>query len=79
MRTLTSIVSGLTLLLITAGCGDGTLEIKTKSNGPAPASPTVVVEKPVVVREEPTTTKETKTSVTTPNGTTETRDTKVTH
>ena len=80
MRT-ASVISMFALCFTVCGCGDGTLEIKTKSNNPP--APVVVVEKPaapVVVIEKPEATRETvKSSVTTRDGgTTRTLETKTT-
>jgi len=56
-----------------AGCGDGTLEIKSKST--PPATPVVIIEKP-----NQTTTKETKVETRTPDGnTTKTTEVKTTN
>jgi hypothetical protein len=61
----------LALCFGVAGCGDGTLEIKTKT---APASPIIVIEKP-----SESTTKQTKTETRAPDGsTTRTTETKTT-
>ena len=77
MNKFTGMVAMLALVVVTAGCGDGTLEIKSKSNGPAP----IVVEKPVIVHDQPETTKETtRSTTTTPDGsTTRTKETKTTN
>ena len=63
-----------TLFFALVGCGDGTLEVKTKST--APSSPVIVVEKPSetsskeVIKTEPrspgATTKTTEVKTTTP-------------
>lgn len=76
MRKAAFVVSMLALSLTLAGCGDGTLKIETKSSNPAPV---VVVEKPVIVEPSTNTKETTRTSVTTPDGsTTRTKETKTT-
>jgi hypothetical protein len=63
----------LSLCFGLSGCGDGTLEIKSRSAAPAaPATPVVVIEKP----NEETSTRETKIETRTPNGNT-TRTTEI--
>lgn len=69
-----SIVAFSFAMLLT-GCGDGSLEIKSKTNAPAPIviekhEPTVIIEKSAPSRET------TKTTVVTPGGSTTTKEEK---
>lgn len=66
-------------LFMLAGCGDGSIEIKTKNNNPPN---TVIIEKPhndhTVIIEKNSPSRETsKTTVTTPDGTTRTKETTI--
>ncbi len=76
------LLTSSTLLVTLLGCGDSTLEVKTKSNAP---NPTIVVEKPanpVVIidksKDEPSREVIKTESKVTPDGTTRTKETKTT-
>lgn len=70
MKTLQIACTAFALCFAAAGCGDGTLEVKTKSNNP---SPVIVVDKPAE-----TTSKEViKTETRTPSGNSTTKTTEV--
>jgi len=72
-------------LFMLAGCGDGSLEIKTKNNNPPNTviiekphtDHTVVVEKPVIIEKNTPTRETSRTTVTTPDGTTRTKETTI--
>ena len=72
MRKLISLFSFVVLCFGVAGCGDGTLEVKTKNA--APATPIVVVDKPAE-----TTTKETKVETHKDGDTVKTKEVKTTN
>jgi hypothetical protein len=88
-RTLRSLAFGFSAAVLTVatfGCGDGSVEIRTKNNPsvdkvvvkPVVVEKTVVVEKPVVVEKAPVTRETTKTETTIPGvGTTTTETNKV--
>jgi len=75
------LLTSSTLLVSLLGCGDSTLEVKTKSNAPnpvivveKPSNPTVIIEK----KDEPSRETTRTESKTTPDGTTRTKETKTT-
>lgn len=76
------LLTSSTLLVSLMGCGDSTLEVKTKSNAPSPvivvekpANPTVIVDKSKDEPSREVIKTESKTSL---DGTTRTKETKTT-
>lgn len=70
----TALVGGSLFLL--SGCGDGSVEIRTKNNNP-PSTVVVEKEKPVIIEKNSPSKETTKTTVTTPDGTTRTKETTI--